>query len=103
MTDPSDDHPDLWRDLEEATFLMVVEEVFEISGRGAIAIGAPDRGVIGAVDRLVVITPDGKRLATQCTGMERAAGSGPRIGVVLGELTREEMEPGYTIVAFHQG
>ena len=83
-------------------FLMPVEDVFTISGRGTVVTGRVERGVVKVGDEveIVGIRPTMK---TVCTGVEMfrktldQGQAGDNIGVLLRGLKREEVERGQVI------
>jgi elongation factor Tu len=83
-------------------FLMPVEDVFSISGRGTVVTGRVERGVIkvGEEVEIVGIRPT---LKTVCTGVEMfrktldQGQAGDNIGVLLRGVKREEVERGQVV------
>ena len=83
-------------------FLMPVEDVFSISGRGTVATGRVDRGIIkvGADVEIVGIRPTRK---TVVTGVEMfrklldQGQAGDNIGLLLRGVKREEVERGQVV------
>jgi elongation factor Tu len=83
-------------------FLMPVEDVFSISGRGTVVTGRVDRGVVkvGEAVEIVGIRPTQK---TVCTGVEMfrklldEGRAGDNIGVLLRGTKREEVERGQVV------
>jgi len=83
-------------------FLMPVEDVFSISGRGTVVTGRVERGVIKVGDEveIVGIRPTTK---TVCTGVEMfrkildQGQAGDNIGVLLRGTKREEVERGQVV------
>jgi len=83
-------------------FLMPVEDVFTISGRGTVVTGRVERGVIKVGDEVEVvgIRPTVK---TVCTGVEMfrktldQGQAGDNIGVLLRGIKREEVERGQVL------
>ena len=83
-------------------FLMPVEDVFTISGRGTVVTGRVERGVVkvGEEVEIVGIRPTQK---TVCTGVEMfrklldQGQSGDNIGVLLRGIKREEVERGQVV------
>ncbi len=86
----------------DGTFLMPVEDVFSISGRGTVVTGAVERGVIkvGEEIEIVGIRPTVK---TTCTGVEMfrklldQGQAGDNVGVLLRGTKREEVERGQVL------
>jgi elongation factor Tu len=95
--------PEPVRDVEKA-FLMPIEDVFSISGRGTVVTGRVERGVIKVGDdvEVVGIRPT---LKTVCTGVEMfrkildQGQAGDNIGVLLRGTKREEVERGQVVAA----
>ena len=83
-------------------FLMPVEDVFSISGRGTVVTGRVERGVIkvGEEVEIVGIRPVQK---TTCTGVEMfrklldQGEAGDNVGVLLRGTTREDVERGQVL------
>ncbi|MFN3593868.1 MAG: EF-Tu/IF-2/RF-3 family GTPase, partial [Thiobacillaceae bacterium] len=83
-------------------FLMPIEDVFSISGRGTVVTGRVERGVIKVGDEveIVGIRPTQK---TTCTGVEMfrklldQGQAGDNIGVLLRGTKREEVERGQVL------
>jgi elongation factor Tu len=88
----------------EKTFLMPIEDVFSISGRGTVVTGRVERGVIkvGEDVEIVGIRPTMK---TVCTGVEMfrkildQGQAGDNIGVLLRGTKRDEVERGQVVAA----
>ncbi|PKN24903.1 MAG: elongation factor Tu, partial [Deltaproteobacteria bacterium HGW-Deltaproteobacteria-21] len=85
-------------------FLMPVEDVFSISGRGTVVTGRVERGIIkvGADVEIVGIHPT---IKTVCTGVEMfrkildQGQAGDNIGVLLRGTKRDEVERGQVVAA----
>jgi elongation factor Tu len=83
-------------------FLMPIEDVFSISGRGTVVTGRVERGVVkvGEEVEIVGIRPT---LKTTCTGVEMfrklldEGQAGDNIGVLLRGTKREEVERGQVL------
>jgi elongation factor Tu len=86
----------------EGDFLMPVEDVFSISGRGTVVTGRVERGVIkvGEEIEIVGLKPT---LKTVCTGVEMfrklldQGQAGDNVGVLLRGTKREEVERGQVL------
>jgi elongation factor Tu len=86
----------------DGTFLMPVEDVFSISGRGTVVTGRIERGVIkvGEEIEIVGLKPT---LKTVCTGVEMfrklldQGQAGDNVGVLLRGTKREEVERGQVL------
>lgn len=93
--------PEPERDIERP-FLMPIEDVFSISGRGTVATGRVERGVVKVGDEveIVGIKPTQK---TTCTGVEMfrklldEGQAGDNIGALLRGVKREEVERGQVL------
>jgi len=86
----------------DGSFLMPVEDVFSISGRGTVVTGRIERGVIkvGEEIEIVGIKPT---LKTTCTGVEMfrklldQGQAGDNVGILLRGTKREEVERGQVL------
>jgi elongation factor Tu len=86
----------------DGTFLMPVEDVFSISGRGTVVTGRVERGVIKVGDEIEIvgIRPTAK---TTCTGVEMfrklldQGQAGDNIGALLRGTKREDVERGQVL------
>src|SRR6476646_8141828 len=86
----------------DGAFLMPVEDVFSISGRGTVVTGRVERGVIkvGEEIEIVGITPTQK---TVCTGVEMfrklldQGQAGDNVGILLRGTKREEVQRGQVL------
>ena len=93
--------PEPQRDIDKP-FLMPIEDVFSISGRGTVVTGRVERGVIKVGDEveIVGIRPTQK---TVCTGVEMfrkildQGQAGDNIGVLLRGIKRDEVERGQVV------
>ena len=85
-------------------FLMPVEDVFSITGRGTVATGRVERGTLHLSDdvEIVGIKPDVRK--TVVTGIEMfrklldEAQAGDNIGILLRGVTRDDIERGQVVV-----
>ena len=95
--------PEPVRDIDKP-FLMPIEDVFSISGRGTVVTGRVERGVIKVGDEveIVGIKPTQK---TTCTGVEMfrklldQGEAGDNIGVLLRGTKRDDVERGQVLAA----
>ena len=86
----------------DGSFLMPVEDVFSISGRGTVVTGRIERGIIkvGEEIEIVGIKPT---LKTTCTGVEMfrklldQGQAGDNVGILLRGTKREEVERGQVL------
>jgi elongation factor Tu len=104
LMDAVDAHiPEPVRDIEKP-FLMPIEDVFSISGRGTVVTGRVDRGVIN-VGQEVEIVGLRETMKTVCTGVEMfrkildQGQAGDNIGVLLRGTKRDEVERGQVVAA----
>jgi elongation factor Tu len=94
--------PDPVRDIEKA-FLMAVEDVFTITGRGTVATGRVERGVVKVGDEVEMVGIHPETRKTVVTGVEMfrklldQAQAGDNIGVLLRGVGRTEIERGQVI------
>ena len=102
LMDAVDDYiPTPERDIEK-TFLMAIEDVFSITGRGTVATGRIERGVI-KVGENVEIVGIGATKTTTITGIEmfqktlEEGYAGDNVGILLRGITREEIERGMVL------
>ena len=86
----------------DGAFLMPVEDVFSISGRGTVVTGRVERGIVkvGEEIEIVGIKPT---LKTTCTGVEMfrklldQGQAGDNVGILLRGTKREEVERGQVL------
>lgn len=97
-----DEHiPEPVRDLDK-DFLMPVEDVFSIAGRGTVVTGRVEQGVVNVGDELEVVGMN-KDAKTTCTGVEMfkklldQGQAGDNIGALLRGLKREDVVRGQVL------
>ena len=84
-------------------FLMPVEDVFSITGRGTVATGRVERGVVKVSDTVEIVGLQEKSRSTVVTGVEMfrklldQAEAGDNIGVLLRGVQRNEIERGQVL------
>jgi elongation factor Tu len=84
-------------------FLMPVEDVFTITGRGTVATGRVERGTLHTGDELEVVGMKEEVTKTICTGVEMfrktldEAMAGDNIGALLRGIQRSEIERGQVL------
>ncbi len=84
-------------------FLMPVEDVFSITGRGTVATGRVERGTVKVQDTVEIIGLTDERKSTVVTGVEMfrklldEAQAGDNIGVLLRGIQRDEIERGQVL------
>ena len=93
--------PDPVRDVEKP-FLMPIEDVFSISGRGTVVTGRIERGIVNVGDELDIVGIK-ETQKTVCTGVEMfrklldQGRAGENVGVLLRGTKREEVERGQVL------
>ena len=86
----------------DGSFLMPVEDVFSISGRGTVATGRVERGVVKVGEEVEIVGVK-ETSKTTCTGVEMfrklldAGVAGDNIGVLLRGVKRDEIERGQVL------
>ena len=90
------------RDIDKP-FLMPVEDVFSITGRGTVATGRVEKGAVKVGDELQIIGIKPEIKKTVCTGVEMfrklldMAEAGDNIGCLLRGVDRKEIERGQVL------
>jgi elongation factor Tu len=86
-------------------FLMSVEDVFTITGRGTVATGRIERGVIKVGDNVEIIGFNEDPLTSTCTGVEMfkklldRGEAGDNAGILLRGIEKKDIRRGMVIVA----
>src|SRR5881392_4100705 len=94
--------PEPERDLDKP-FLMPVEDVFSITGRGTVATGRIEQGVINTGDTVEIVGIHEKTSNTVVTGVEMfrkildQGQAGDNVGCLLRGVKREEIERGQVL------
>jgi elongation factor Tu len=89
--------------LVDLPFLMPVEDVFSITGRGTVATGRIERGVVNVGDALDIIGMGAEGLKTTCTGVEMfrklldRGEAGDNVGLLLRGIDKEQIARGMVI------
>ena len=89
---------------KDQPFLLPIEDVFSISGRGTVVTGRVERGVINVGDEIEIVGIKDTQ-ATTCTGVEMfrklldSGEAGDNVGVLLRGTKREEVERGQVLCA----
>jgi len=90
------------RDIDKP-FLMPVEDVFSITGRGTVATGRVERGVLKVQDKIQIVGLADEPRDVVCTGVEMfrklldQAQAGDNIGALLRGVQRNEIERGQVL------
>jgi elongation factor Tu len=86
----------------DGAFLMPIEDVFSISGRGTVVTGRVERGIINVGDEIEIVGIKDTQKTT-CTGVEMfrklldQGQAGDNVGVLLRGTKREEVERGQVL------
>jgi elongation factor Tu len=86
----------------DGTFLMPVEDVFSISGRGTVVTGRIERGIVKVGDEIEIVGIK-DTVKTTCTGVEMfrklldQGQAGDNVGVLLRGTKREDIERGQVL------
>ena len=89
---------------KDQPFLLPIEDVFSISGRGTVVTGRVERGVINVGDEIEIVGIKDTQTTT-CTGVEMfrklldSGEAGDNVGVLLRGTKREEVERGQVLCA----
>ena len=84
-------------------FLMAIEDVFSIEGRGTVATGRIERGMIKIGEEVEIVGLETKPEKTTCTGVEMfnktmdQGQAGDNVGVLLRGVKRDELERGQVL------
>ncbi len=89
---------------KDQPFLMPIEDVFSISGRGTVVTGRVERGVVRVGDEIEIVGVK-ETQKTTCTGVEMfrklldEGEAGDNVGVLLRGTKRDEVERGQVLAA----
>jgi len=95
--------PDPVRDIDKP-FLMPIEDVFTITGRGTVVTGRVERGQLKVNEEVEIVGIKEKAIKTTVTGVEMFrklldyAEAGENVGLLLRGTRREEVERGQVVV-----
>jgi elongation factor Tu len=87
----------------ELPFLMPIEDVFSITGRGTVATGRIERGVINSNDSVEIIGMQDKKLTSTCTGVEMfrkildRGEAGDNVGLLLRGIEKTDIRRGMVV------
>ncbi len=90
------------RDVDK-DFLMSVEDVFSITGRGTVATGRIERGVVNTGDEVDIIGMQEEKLKSTCTGVEMfrkildRGEAGDNVGLLLRGIEKTDIKRGMVI------
>ncbi|MFJ3635279.1 elongation factor Tu [Streptomyces sp. NPDC090112] len=89
----------------DAPFLLPVENVLTITGRGTVVTGAVERGTVRPGDRVSVLGGDGEPTETVVTGLEtfgkpmESAEAGDNVALLLRGVPRDGVRRGHVVAA----
>ncbi|MGW7535657.1 elongation factor Tu [Amycolatopsis sp. NPDC054798] len=98
-----DNVPDPVRELEKP-FLMPIEDVFTITGRGTVVTGRVERGQVNVNEEVEIVGIREKSTKTTVTGVEMfrklldSGQAGDNVGLLLRGIKREDVERGQVVV-----
>jgi elongation factor Tu len=105
LMDTVDDYfPDPERDVDKP-FMMPVEDVFSIKGRGTVVTGRIDRGKVKVGEAVEIVGLREKSMSTVCTGVEmfhktlNEGMAGDNAGLLLRGVERTDVERGMVVAA----
>ncbi|MFT5581580.1 MAG: elongation factor Tu [Psychromonas sp.] len=90
------------RDVDKP-FLMPVEDVFTITGRGTVATGRIETGIVNTGDSLDILGMGAEKLSTTCTGVEMfrkildRGEAGDNVGLLLRGIEKSQIKRGMVI------
>jgi elongation factor Tu len=88
---------------EDKPFLMAIEDVFSIEGRGTVATGRIERGIVRTGEEIEIVGLHAHSRKTTCTGVEMfrkildEGRAGDNVGCLLRGVKREEIERGQVL------
>lgn len=88
---------------EDMDFLMAIEDVFSIEGRGTVATGRIERGVLRTGEEVEIIGLEAAPRKTTCTGVEMfrkildEGRAGDNVGCLLRGVKREDIQRGQVL------
>ena len=88
---------------DDLPFLMPVEDVFSISGRGTVATGRVERGVVKMNETVEIVGLSEEKKSTVVTGIEMfhklldSAEAGDNVGLLLRGIQKNEVERGQVL------
>ncbi|MFB4313609.1 elongation factor Tu [Actinomadura sp. 21ATH] len=95
--------PEPTRDIDKP-FLMPIEDVFSITGRGTVVTGRVERGVVNVNETVDIIGIKNEKTTTTVTGVEMfrklldQGQAGDNVGLLLRGIKREDVERGQCVI-----
>jgi elongation factor Tu len=103
LMDAIDDYiPEPQRDVDKP-FLMAIEDVFSIEGRGTVATGRIERGIVRTGEEVEIVGLESQSRKTTCTGVEmfnktlEQGQAGDNVGCLLRGVKREDIQRGQVL------
>src|SRR5256886_17402120 len=103
MTAVDNNVPDPVRETEKP-FLMPIEDVFTITGRGTVVTGRVERGIVKVSEEVEIVGIKEKSQKTTVTGVEMfrklldSGQAGDNVGLLLRGIKREDVERGQVVI-----
>ncbi len=103
MTAVDENVPEPTRDVDKP-FLMPIEDVFSITGRGTVVTGRIERGIVKVNETVDIIGIKQEKTTTTVTGVEMfrklldEGQAGDNVGLLLRGIKREDVERGQCII-----
>ena len=103
LMDAVDNYIPIPKRLTELPFLMPIEDVFSITGRGTVATGRIERGIINTGDPVEIIGMGAENLKSTVTGVEMfrkildRGEAGDNVGILLRGIDKEAIRRGMVI------
>jgi len=94
--------PDPERDIDKP-FLMPIEDVFSISGRGTVGTGRIERGVIKVGETVEIVGMQEESISTTCTGVEMfrkeldEGRAGENVGLLFRGVEKDQLQRGMVV------
>ena len=89
--------------VKDKPFMMPVEDVFSIKGRGTVATGRIDRGIVKVGEPLEIVGLQEESMSSVCTGVEMfhklldQGEAGDNVGILLRGIERDQVERGMVL------
>jgi len=105
LMDALDSHIPEPERLTDRPFLMAVEDVFSIEGRGTVATGRIEQGTINVGEKIEIVGLAEETAETTCTGVEMfnktldTGQAGDNVGLLLRGVKKDEIQRGQVLAA----
>ncbi len=103
LMDAVDEHIPIPPRVTDKPFLMPIEDVFSITGRGTVATGRIERGIINSGEQVEIIGMGAEKLTSTITGVEMfrkildRGEAGDNVGLLLRGIDKEQIRRGMVI------